>query len=187
MRFQEFMERVIVALEKRKYASTVDLSHNIRGGWEVWFQVEVYFQLVETTGVESFDREIQYPHSTKKADFCFVPKNATSTKTWIELKVQNRDDSQDAVKRFGTDIVKIQDVVVPTSDTVGAIVIIPTGDYKATLKWAKTYVKEALDLSPSDISCYLVNDTDVSKKFALSASTYPSLDAPALVMSYAKL
>ncbi len=134
MRFQQFVQDVVVPTAQSNYAKINDLATKINGGWEVWFQVEMYFRLaagVRGISVQDddivFTREPLYPNSALRADFNFTPSNSDTTLTWVELKVERKANYRVALDEFRRDIDKVQGVArnLGPNDTVGAVVLVP--------------------------------------------------------------
>jgi hypothetical protein len=116
---------------KHQLANIIDYAQNINGGWEVWLQVQLYTRLKNENGVLAFTREESYPGGGNRCDFTYVPRNASSTMTWVELKVQRNADVRQPVDDFAKDINKISSGHFNPSDTAGAVVVIPHNAWNA--------------------------------------------------------
>lgn len=167
MRFQQFVERAVNPVAHRHHAQIGDLAVHIDGGWEVWMQVEIYLILRNLNGgLRNFRREAHYPDSTKRSDFSFVPANADSTTTWVELKVEKRGDVPDALNRFGADIAKLGEISLPQNDTAGAVVCIAT-DVQAGLEHAR----RLFDSIRSNVRYYLIANDSIKGFYHLGERT----------------
>jgi hypothetical protein len=81
---------------------------NIRGGWEIWLQVETAYQLRgDLAPGANAAREIQYP-GILPAQFCDIQLTPRmGTVIYMELKVQNAP-ADDILTRFQNDITKVR-------------------------------------------------------------------------------
>lgn len=98
----------------------------IKGGWEVWLQVEWAKHLDAKAGMSIFNiqREENYPNSREKCDFLiwYTYRDASKLNhdvTYVELKCTNMfnktiaDAQTDALNRFASDIGKVADKTDP--------------------------------------------------------------------------
>ena len=123
MRFTDFCKKNCEFLEARirdgkdiKY-----LSEQTKGGWESWLQVEIFLDFRRDW--QNFFREVQFPGSSKLADFMF---ESNGIRIWVEIKTRNRNGIEQAIDGFQSDISKLSDInLAPQTNTVGALVVFP--------------------------------------------------------------
>ena len=128
MRFQGFVDQILIPIANNKRQEIADFAFDLRGGWEGWLQVECYWQLTITTGVLNFTREPWYPGGGYKADFAFTPGNSQQVTIWVELKTQRQDNIGQAAREFSDDAIKlIQNFPVGAQNYPGAVAVIPNG------------------------------------------------------------
>lgn len=88
MRSQEFLEWMKgYNCEK---ARTISTWAQLRGGWEVWLQVEIASHMATSANFLGFEREIAYPGVGDKCDFKITMRGAAQGDvTYVELKCIN--------------------------------------------------------------------------------------------------
>ncbi|MEX0288998.1 MAG: hypothetical protein AB3N14_07785 [Flavobacteriaceae bacterium] len=114
-----------IAENAAKYRQMRDFSLlNFKDGWEIWLQCEAYFSLPNSKQYE-YDRGTQYPYpyNKQKCDF-LITRNGVNL--WLEAKVLLREDIRSLVKRFISDLTKI-DAIDLNGDTnsIGAFAVAP--------------------------------------------------------------
>lgn len=97
----------------------------IKGGWEVWLQVEWAKHLATRAGMSicNIQREENYPNSREKCDFLIWYTYGATLEhdaTYVELKCTNMFNKKtiaeaqtDALNRFASDIEKVADKTDP--------------------------------------------------------------------------
>lgn len=79
----------------------------LRGGWEVWLQVEAAVQMVRELAAPAYvQREEHYPAPDAKLKCDFALHPAKGTAVYVELKVQNHEPD-DILQRYQADILKV--------------------------------------------------------------------------------
>lgn len=139
MRFEGFVDGFVVPVVRADYDRIRVFASDLRGGWEVWLQVQIFWALRNSDdGVQEFTREPVYPGGNKKADFNFVPLTADRVTIWVELKTQRQGNIAHAIREFDSDVIKLEDNF-PTDgrNTAGAIVVIPVGSSEEILSAAR--------------------------------------------------
>jgi hypothetical protein len=119
MRAKEFLMKLKSYLPQQVLDKASQMSQNrsIKGGWEVWFQVEIAIAFLENNSTYKMEREVVYPNSNKKCDFClYRDSKAQQDKIYLELKCINSggnagDPFKDAQRRFEQDIDKIKNIM----------------------------------------------------------------------------
>jgi hypothetical protein len=137
-------------------AKALSTSTNIFGGWEGWFQVELaryLFSRLAALDIRIF-REVSYPHSGLRCDFCFGYGEEMRDITYVELKCQLPgvgDPIANALHRFQADIDKQR--AFP-SETVGFCLLATRGpweqDHIVALDYINTSCRSAFALEASD-------------------------------------
>jgi hypothetical protein len=112
-------------------AKELSTSTNIFGGWEGWFQVELARYLFSKLAANDIviAREVSYPGSRFRCDFCFGYGEEMRDITYVELKCQlpgTPDPAANALLRFQADIDK-QRTFLPT--TVGFCLLATRGPW----------------------------------------------------------
>lgn len=135
---------------------------NVRGGWEVWLQIEIALTFVNQGGNRICDREAPYPsglggvnpwignNPVPPPPYIPVPNPGIrcdfhlhhpagvglQDDTYVELKCINPNVANpliDAWNRFGNDINKIQNVAVINPNLNGIAVLATYGQFNAPL------------------------------------------------------
>lgn len=108
----EFIENIIINNKDK-----IDVLYEAKGGFEGWFQCELYYALISSKKYGSVQREIPYDDGTF-VDLCVDGM-------FIELKVDSEYRTTDMVKGFFSDIEKISGqgfaVLISKSDYSGDI------------------------------------------------------------------
>jgi hypothetical protein len=137
-------------------AKQLSTSTNIFGGWEGWFQVELARYLFSKLAADHIVivREVSYPGSRFRCDFCFGYGEEMRDITYVELKCQlpgTPDPVANALLRFQADIDK-QRVFLPT--TVGFCLLATRGPWEErhidTLRYINTSCSSAFALVATD-------------------------------------
>lgn len=97
-------------------AKSISRWHDLRGGWEVWMQIEIAAHIASYPGFQRIEREVLYPLqpalARERCDFKIVVTNRMQTDdTYIELKCMNPSADRplaDINQRFSVDITKIE-------------------------------------------------------------------------------
>jgi len=100
---------------------------NFRGGWELWLQCEAFANIPESA-TYSFEREVRYnPNASGPiCDFQIRKADGTGITMWIELKVLLKEDIRNLVRRFASDLWKINKLNLPEdTNSIGAIAVVP--------------------------------------------------------------
>lgn len=108
MRIEQFLEYV----KQYDIQNLQDIicDKRLRGGWEVWLQVELAKHLlgIEELNNIQIEREVKYPSNLGRCDL-FISYNEGYDQTYIELKCQNvsaYNPVKDVFGRFQNDIAK---------------------------------------------------------------------------------
>lgn len=108
MRIEQFLE--YVKQYDIQYLQDIICDKRLRGGWEVWLQVELAKHLlgIEELNNIQIEREVTYPSNLRRCDL-FISYNGGRDETYIELKCQNvsaYNPVKDVFGRFQNDIAK---------------------------------------------------------------------------------
>ena len=114
MRSQAFLDRM--SNYNFGKAKAIANWHDLRGGWEVWMQVEIAAHMSTFQGFQRLEREVPYPappaQGGERCDFKIVMTERLQTDdTYIELKCINPNTANplaDIDRRFRDDFAKIE-------------------------------------------------------------------------------
>ena len=126
--------------------------NNFKGGWEVWLQCQSFSMLHDSASYD-FTREVKYPTNNQKCDFQIKKIQDNQITLWVELKVQLNRNVHDLIKRFGDDVIKIQDLNLPQeSNSLGAIAVVPHDCKDLFTKGNKEYFENITDIYTNNVT-----------------------------------
>lgn len=151
MRAQNFLQTILDGYNINQSinlprAATLAQSQSIRGGWEVWLQLEIAHCFLQSVGNWLCERERAYPatqantyltpaggltntlNSAAKCDFYLRRTQGISDDTHVELKCISQTSANpiaDAWNRFGQDVLK-QQTLKGANATLNGISVLAT-------------------------------------------------------------
>jgi hypothetical protein len=164
-RYSDFVTNIIVPTLRAKW-DNVELAAKVKGGWEVWLQLEAYFMAnqKQSWGHLDFEREVPYFGNTgEKADFRFSADRSDKSNftVWSELKVDNASSSINTINTltyWARDVAKIRRVQTSAGqqgssssfsfggdDTVGATAVLWGSNWGTVSKVAESAKKALVD------------------------------------------
>lgn len=167
MRFQGFVQEVLAYYVKSNFdrIHLICGPNGVKGGCEVWLQVEIFLLLENYQAINWFTRELAYPrpYDNLRADF-FSPKTASEIQIWVELKTQRKaEDVRQPINGFIVDYEKIENIHLDSNNSVGAAVIIPANTNPAIIE-AKENISSRFQ---ENIFLYSINKNSISPAFRL--------------------
>ncbi len=104
MRAQAFLNWLYANYNPQQ-AAAIASNQELRGGWEVWLQVEIGMAYINAGITHSCAREVQYPQSLQRCDFFMHDTYGGGDDTYLELEMhqqpgrQSRSGCVDALQR----------------------------------------------------------------------------------------